>query len=89
MANSLTEMRVNYPIEMMWDYPMNAHKSKELFLRDVRKRWEKFKKYWWKAYLYSKDAVGHGCAYYPPEVYEWMNQFDKMDELMSKFYKKA
>lgn len=30
-----------------------------------------------------------GSAYYPDEVYRWLSQFDKMDQLMKDYYKGA
>jgi hypothetical protein len=64
-------------------YPDFAYPTKRVWLRSVRKRWTAFRK------EIKESDMFCGCAYYPKEVYEWLNQFDKMDNLMKDYYKNA
>jgi len=73
----------------MVDYPVSVYKNKKSWLRDVRKKWIRFRKHWWKARDWGDKSIWCGRAYYPPEVYKWLDQFGKMDKLMREYYKKA
>ena len=73
---------------MMKNYPTHAYKSKKLWLRNVRKRWVLFRRYWRNTGNWD-ESIWCGCLYYPKEVYEWLNQFEKMDKLMREHYKNA
>ena len=64
-------------------YPDWDFKSKNEWLRDVRKRWCAFRK------IIILGNICSGCAYYPDEVYEWLNKFDEMDKKMKEYYKNA
>lgn len=68
-----------------YNYPNHAFGRKKEWLRDVRKRWVEFR----KKHINQENSVRSGCVYYPDEVYRWLNQFDKMDELMKDYYKNA
>jgi phage pi2 protein 07 len=69
----------------MRNYPDFAYPTKRDWLRDVRKRWTSFRRV-----VKSDDIrIYCGCAYYPKEVFEWLNQFKKMDKLMKEHYKNA
>lgn len=65
------------------EYPHWVYKTHKEWLLSVRKRWVKFRK------VFNNDRVREGCAYYPPEVYEWLRKFKKMDAKMKKYYKNA
>jgi len=67
------------------DYPTHAYKTKREWSRDVRKRWCKLR----SNIKISSNSVRGGCAYYPEDVYKWIDQFEKMDELMRDYYKNA
>ena len=69
----------------MKNYPDFAFKRKKLWLRDVRKRWSGFRSDWNR----NENCVTTGCAYYPPEVWKWLCEFEKMDKLMREYYKNA
>ena len=56
--------------------------KKQQWLRQARKQWSSFRRYFKKMML-PVDA------YYPDEVYQWLRQFDKMDEIMRDFYRNA
>ena len=58
-----------------WNY------TKRDWLRNVRKRWVVFRK--------VRADIRYGSAYFPKEVYEWLSQFEKMDDLMRDYYKGA
>ena len=64
------------------DYPDHAFENKKEWLRNVRKRWTQFRKY-----NNQENNVKAGCYYYPEEVYEWLNKFEKMDKLMKYYYR--
>jgi hypothetical protein len=68
-------MKSNYPY---WNFI-----TRRRWLSNVHMRWSIFRKY------YNHSDITTGCAYYPDEVYEWLNQFEKMDKLMKDFYKNA
>lgn len=69
------------------DYPHWAYPSKKDWLRDVRKRWAKFRR------MQGEQSIMSGCAFYPKEVYRWLYDFrqemDRMNKLMRDYYKGA
>lgn len=65
------------------NYPNYAFKNKKLWLRDVRKRWAAIRKF----IRHNNESVVMGCVFYPDEVYDWIQQFDKMDAKMKDYYK--
>ena len=64
-------------------YPKHAHKTKREWLKDVRKRWVKFR----KKFRGYPDSVFVGSAYYPDYVYDWLKKFEYVDKLMKDYYK--
>lgn len=60
-------------------WPHWAHKSKRDWKRDSRKRWVALRK--------AVDIARLGCAYYPPEAYDFIQNFKKADKEMRNFYK--
>lgn len=71
------------------EFPHWEFSSKKSWLRNVRKRWVRFRKPF--SYHSNKegDTVKSGCVYYPPEVMQWLGEFEKMDKLMREYYKNA
>lgn len=71
------------------DYPYWAHPTKREWLKDVRKRWNEFKRV---RHPYKRSVMS-GSAYYPKEVYQWLikseRELKKMDLLMREYYKNA
>jgi hypothetical protein len=65
-------------------YPAWTYKNKSVWKASVRQRWVKFRRA-----MNSNDSIHLGCAYYPEEVYRWIEQFEKMDNLMKDFYGRA
>ncbi len=68
----------------MKNYPTHVFQNNKQWLRDVRKRWARFRKHW-----NNENHVTSGCVYYPNEVYKWLGKFQEMDKLMKEYYKKA
>lgn len=70
-------------------YPHWAFDTKREWLRAVRKRWAAFK----RARHPYKESVMSGSAFYPKEVYEWLQrtekEFEQMTLVMREYYKNA
>lgn len=69
-------------------YPYWNHNSKREWLKDVRRRWTKFRREYRHRMDYA-ESVRTGSAYYPDKVYQWLAKFDEMDKLMKEYYKNA
>ena len=65
------------------NYPDWNFKTKKEWLRNVRKRWTIFRK------ILNHGNICDGCAYYPVEVYKWLDRFEEMDKIMKEYYKNA
>ena len=61
------------------DYPDWVYKTKQLWLRNTRKRWVEFRKH------FKVGKIRVGSAYYPQEVYEWLSKFEEMDSVVVRF----
>ena len=65
------------------DYPDWDFKTRQEWLRNVRKNWSSFRK------SFNHHKIMYGSAYYPEEVYQWLNEFYKMDKKMKEYYRNA
>jgi hypothetical protein len=65
------------------NYPDWEFETKQKWLRNVRKNWSSFGK------SFNHHEMMCGSAYYPEEVYQWLNEFDKMDKKMKEYYRNA
>lgn len=66
---------------MIKEYPNVVYSTRKEWLRDVRGRWNIFKK--------TQVNIRLGCIFYPKEVFEWLKKFKEMDKKMREYYKNA
>ena len=72
------EMKLRNEPQVHYDFPYPEFKTKEAWLKEVRKNWIAFSK------AFKETEVSLGCYYYPYKVRGWIAAFNSDEINMSR-----